>query len=527
MPAILALTKSVLSDISAYTELDMKVLLVNPPYQTLTANLGVGHQVPLGLLMVGGALIDAGHEVDLLDAECCHLSIGQIVSHIRKLRPQIVMSGHAGSTPAHPTCANLFRAIKAAFPEILTIYGGVYPTYHARPILNAEPRIDFIVRGEGEATAVELVGALAQPASHRLDAIEGIAFRDHNNQVCLTAQRSPIKNLDLYRVGWELIKDWDQYRCFGLGRAVVLQLSRGCPHRCTYCGQHGFWVNWRHRDPVAMVDELQWLAGKRDVRFVTLADENPTTLRKVWEPFLRELASRQLPIKLFATIRASDIVRDEAILHLYREAGLLYVLMGVDTTDANMQQKVRKNSTAAIDARAAQLLRRHGIFAMLAHIVGFEDERVSTYRAAYRALAQYDGDFLNAMYVTPHSWTEFALENARRRVIRSDLRHWDYRHQVLEQKFLQPWQVFLAVKLMEFCFHTRPARWRAFLMADRFRKRQLLWCLWHTGLVWFAEIIAFIWAAFDPHPKRLREFFEDTNTPTPVPTPEHRRVALS
>jgi anaerobic magnesium-protoporphyrin IX monomethyl ester cyclase len=487
----------------------MKVLLVNPPYQTLTANLGVGHQIPLGLLMVGGALLDAGHDVELLDAECLRLSIPDILDRIRKSRPQIVMSGHAGSTPAHPVCVELFRAIKAAFPGIIGIYGGVYPTYHASGILAAEPTIDFVVRGEGEATAVELVETLAQLDPSHLSAVRGIGFRNDRDQVCLTSERLPIKDLDSFRVGWELIEDWDRYRCFGLGRAVILQLSRGCPHRCTYCGQHGFWVNWRHRDPVSVVNELQWLAEKRDVRFVTLADENPTTLCDVWERFLRELAARRLPIKFFATIRASDIVRDEAILELYRDAGLLYILMGVDTTNAAMQRKVRKNSTAAMDARAAQLLRRHGIFAMLAHIVGFEDERWSTYRAAYRALAQYDGDFLNAMYVTPHSWTEFARQNSGRRVIRSDLRKWDYRHQVLGQRFLRPGKVFLAVKLMEFCFHIRPARWRAFLNADWFRKRQLLWCLWHTGLVWFAEIIEFLLLpGFDRHPRQLSEFFE-------------------
>ena len=48
----------------------MKVLLINPPYQTNTSNVGVGHQVPLGLLMIGAPLIDAGHDVKLLDAEC-------------------------------------------------------------------------------------------------------------------------------------------------------------------------------------------------------------------------------------------------------------------------------------------------------------------------------------------------------------------------------------------------------------------------------------------------------------------------
>jgi anaerobic magnesium-protoporphyrin IX monomethyl ester cyclase len=47
----------------------MHTLLINPPYQTITSNRGVGHQVPLGLLMVGGALRDAGFDVSLLDAE--------------------------------------------------------------------------------------------------------------------------------------------------------------------------------------------------------------------------------------------------------------------------------------------------------------------------------------------------------------------------------------------------------------------------------------------------------------------------
>ena len=61
-----------------------------------------------------------------------------------------------------------------------TIYGGVYPTYHAAAILASEAAVDFVVRGEGEATALDLVNALA--AGTALAQVAGITFRsgDHS-----------------------------------------------------------------------------------------------------------------------------------------------------------------------------------------------------------------------------------------------------------------------------------------------------------------------------------------------------------
>src|SRR5260370_10882763 len=144
----------------------MRILLINPPYQTLTSNWGVGHQVPLGLLMVGGPLRDAGHEVRLLDAECSRLSTAAILRAVGRFAPDVVMTGHAGSTPAHPVCVRMLGAIKAHSPRALTVYGGVYPTYHAAEILAGSPSVDVIVRGEGEAAAVDLVGALRKVPGH-------------------------------------------------------------------------------------------------------------------------------------------------------------------------------------------------------------------------------------------------------------------------------------------------------------------------------------------------------------------------
>src|SRR4051794_6312521 len=87
------------------------------------------------------------------------------------------MVAHVGSTQAHPCCLRTQAAIKAASPRIVTVYGGVHPTYHAREILVQHPEVDVIVRGEGEATVVALVEALAGrlSSSAAVGAPEGLA----------------------------------------------------------------------------------------------------------------------------------------------------------------------------------------------------------------------------------------------------------------------------------------------------------------------------------------------------------------
>jgi anaerobic magnesium-protoporphyrin IX monomethyl ester cyclase len=117
------------------------------------------------------------------------------------------------------------RAIAAALPGVRIVYGGVFPTYHWREILADEPYVTAIVRGEGEETARRLMRALAERTD--LIAIPGIAYRGPLGP-CATGPAPVIRDLDTYRVGWELI-DHARYSYWGGLRAVVVQFSRGCP----------------------------------------------------------------------------------------------------------------------------------------------------------------------------------------------------------------------------------------------------------------------------------------------------------
>jgi anaerobic magnesium-protoporphyrin IX monomethyl ester cyclase len=468
-----------------------RVALINAPLRSAVCDYGVGHQMPLGLLMIGGAL-RGRCELALIDAARDHLPEAEIVRRVASFGADVAMIAHVGSTQAHPCCLRTLAALKQALPQTITVYGGVHPTYHAREILTEHSEVDIIVRGEGESTIVELVDALAgfsqERNSWKLGDIAGIVCR-RGEEIIFNSARVPMADLDRFPIAWELIDDWDRYRAFGMGRAAVVQFSRGCPHTCTYCGQWMFWKSWRHRDLIKFVDELEFLRREHDVRFVWLADENPTTLKHVWKSLLEEIARRDLGLKICASIRAQDVVRDEDILRLYREAGFLYVLMGVETVTENTLDRIRKGSSVDDAYHAVRLLRRNGILSIVDYIFGLENETPRTLWRGLRGLQRYDGDFVNALYITPHSWTALGSALRDSPIVEPDLWKWDYRHQVVGVEHLSPAQLFLGVKLVELIYHLDPRRlWRVFAAYDRRVRRQLLHCAWHISLVFWYEV---------------------------------------
>src|SRR4029078_10983384 len=108
-------------------------------------------------------------------------------------------------------------------------------------------------------------------------------------------------------------------------------------------------------------------------------------------------------------------------------------------------------------------------------IVGVGNERWRSFWHAARQLVLYDGYYVNMMYATPHAWTQFAEVARGRMVIDGDLRHWDYRHQILGETHMKPWEVFLAVKMLELYFHTRRSRVWRLLRGGPLARQQFWW----------------------------------------------------
>lgn len=475
----------------------MRILLINPPHPAIGSRIPHEHLPPLGLLAIGGPLLDAGHEVKLLDAEFGPMPLHEIVHAARQYAPDAILLGHSGSTSGHPGVARITLTLRAALPNAKIIYGGVFPTYHWREILADEPQIDVIVRGEGEETIVRLIHAIEE--HEPLNTIAGIAYRENGNPIA-TAAAPVVRNLDAYRIGWELI-DFARYSYWGDRRAVVVQFSRGCPHGCSYCGQRGFWTRYRHRDPRLFAAEIARLHREHGVEVFNFADENPTADRQAWRELLEAIIAQRIQITIVGSTRADDIVRDADILHLYKQAGVARFLMGIESYDGATLAKIRKGGSAQKDREAIRLLRKHNIISMATYVVGFEEETDRDYLRSLRQLLLYDPDQIQLLYVTPHRWTPIYRETAGRTVIQLDTSKWDHKHQVLATRKMAPWRVLLWVKCIEAAMQCRPrALLRVLLNRERSFRDAMRWYYRIGRTVWPYEIWS--WIFRDRHEKR-------------------------
>lgn len=484
----------------------MKILLINPPHKSIGSRLAGEHLPPLGLLSIGGPLIDSGHDVHLLDADYSNMRLTHILNNVMKINPEVVLLGHSGSTSAQPIINSITADIKTLKPSIKIIIGGVFPTYHWKELLEDNPQIDFVVIGEGEQVILNLITALDKENS--FGNVAGIVGRI-NGEIQKTSAAPVLSKLDDYRIGWELMQGYN-YTYWGKKKAVVIQFSRGCPYPCSYCGQSLFWKKWRNRDPQLLADEIEMLHHTYGIEVINFADENPSTNKREWKRFLEALIEKNLKLILVGSIRADNIVRDADHLHLYKQAGFERFLLGIENYDEVVLEKIKKAGSVTKDMEAIHLLRKHNILSMATYVVGFGEETTRDFYNSLRQLLKYDPDQVQLLYVTPHKWTPYFNEIENKNIIQSDQTKWDYKHQILETKRLRPWQVILYVKTIEVVMQIRPKAIRRWLFHKDRRLRKAMF--WYNNIgkrVWFFELFQF--------------FFFDKKLKKPIPIKNYWR----
>jgi anaerobic magnesium-protoporphyrin IX monomethyl ester cyclase len=386
----------------------MRILFIHPNYHSGGAEIA-GTWPPAWVAYLAGALKAKGFEdVRFIDAMTDDVNEDRLRELIEEAKPDIV--GATAITPSIYKAERVLEIAREAAPGAVTLLGGVHATFMYKQVLPEAPWIDAIVRGEGEEIMIEVARAVAEGRWPEARAsIKGLAYIV-DGKVYATPAAPTVKDIDSVKADWSIL-DWPKYNYIPLNtRVAIPNMARGCPFTCSFCSQWKFWRDYRVRDPKKVVDEIVELKERFQVGFFILADEEPTINKKKFVAFCNELIDRKVNVLWGINTRVTDILRDEALLPLYRKAGLIHVSLGTEAAAQLKLDLFNKETTIADNKKAIELLRKNGIVVEAQFIVGMENETAETLEETYKMACDWKPDLANWSMYTPWPFSDLFRE---------------------------------------------------------------------------------------------------------------------
>jgi radical SAM superfamily enzyme YgiQ (UPF0313 family) len=207
----------------------------------------------------------------------------------------------------------------------------------------------------------------------------------------------------------------------------IVQCSRGCPFTCEFCDIIVMYGRKMRFKPVERVlDEVAaWHC--RGAAQVFFADDNFIGNRAYAKELLRALAAwnaaRRKPLS-FYTQASVDMVRDDELLGLMRDANFASVFIGIESPRKASLAETHKTQNEKLDLVAAiHKIQSYNLFISAGMIVGFDNDDPSIFDEQYNFLrdAQIPVVMLSVLLAVPRTPLYQRLEAAGRIANGSDL----------------------------------------------------------------------------------------------------------
>ncbi len=385
------------------------------------------HVHPLGIMMIASAARSKGfNDMHILDMKVEDWTPERCVEELVSLKPDVV--GLSAMTYEAGCMHEVATLLRAKLPKVKIVCGGPHPSVAADDVM-VDPAVDFVVRGEGEWTFVDVLDGIA---AGRTDwtGCEGLSWR-RGNEVIAEPDRSPPADLnEMPFPAWDLVPH-EKYHKVPRGGVIyahkefaTMFSSRACPWRCTYC-HNSYGKTFRERSAENVLEEMELLVTKYGVKEFVFMDDIFNFKPERAKTVARGIIANKWKIKLtFPNGFRGDIL-DEELVDLLVEAGMYRCMIAVESAVPRIQKVMKKNLKIEkvrkiVDYVAKKKVMVHGAF-MLGFPTETEEEMQETidwaasssfHTAAFFRVIPFKGTELfnqiqHAGFNLPSDWSKY------------------------------------------------------------------------------------------------------------------------
>jgi anaerobic magnesium-protoporphyrin IX monomethyl ester cyclase len=320
---------------------------------------------PLSVLSLA-AMLEGKEEYAIVDGNV-DLHPDRTLDRIMRETPADMLAVSVMPGPQMVAAATLCREFRRKYPGVAIVWGGYFPSLFPEATLNSG-YVDFVARGQGEDTFVELLAALRGDKDYRK--VLSLSFKGPFG-VVQTPER-PMRPPGEYPWLPYHRLDVEKYilPTFLGSRTAVHQASVGCPFKCNFCAVVPLTGSRQKQEPPERTAAvLQHLKDKYAINAVQFYDNNFF----LGESHTRDLMARLEPLSLnwWCEARIDLVLRySDETLRAIRRAGCLMIFFGVESGSDATLREMNKQLTSAQILALAERIRKFDIVPEYSFIFG-------------------------------------------------------------------------------------------------------------------------------------------------------------
>lgn len=380
----------------------MKVMFLNPPFHPRFSRESRSPAVaksdtlyyPKWLSYAAGAAIQAGHDVDLVDAPAWEVNTNYVIDRIRQKGIEAVICDT--STPSIVNDLRVVQELRQQLPRVPVCMVGRHVSVLAEETLRRAPFLDYVAVKEYEYTIRDWLSALQCGAG--MDSVAGLVWRGRSGDIVRNRARDPIENLDALPFVTEVYKRYlrieDYFYGHSLHPLVVFDTSRGCPFQCSFCVYPQTFSGhiMRYRSAGNVADEFGFVARELpQVKTVMLEDDTFIIHKQRTLELANELIRRGNKIPFDSNCRA-DIGGDIEFLKTLKQAGARLFCVGFESGDDTVLKHMKKSLKLSKAEVFMDACRQAGILVHGCFMVGNLNETQTTMEQTLALAKRLDPD---------------------------------------------------------------------------------------------------------------------------------------
>jgi radical SAM superfamily enzyme YgiQ (UPF0313 family) len=424
----------------------MKVLLIKCHKETLFSRVSPIVTEPLELEYLAAVLEERQIPWRIFDKL---LEGGTLDNVLADYHPDILVL--TGYITAVKVILQYAAYAKSVLPQCQVIIGGVHAELCWEDFF--EDVVDYIVHSNGAHVFSVMVDNRFDPVVLRDQ--PGLALRTgrgwKDNEKELTDLRNRLRPDRRY-----FHQHMDRTRYLNEHPVALVQTAISCPFKCRFCYcrllNQGFYIT---RSLTDVIEEIQYIQCET----IWIVDDTFLVSRDRVLEFIRLIRAKELKRKFIIYSRVDFIEENADLMPTLRKAGIIELIVGIETPDDAVLQDYQKGSTAYQNIRAIEILRQAGIRVTALLMVNL-DATQKDFNTMNRWISRMKLDRYTISILTPLKGTSL-YDEYRERIWTQDPSRYDFLHLTAKPQHMSSWRFYLNFYSIygRMFFRSAPIRW--------------------------------------------------------------------